>query len=195
VGESSDYERYRALLKDADDEQKRLTLFHLLFAEGAKDRIASETKPSEPEPLVPQALQTTSQPPLDETASTLSPERQNNLDNVGALHPQAPSEPDPSQAAVDGQVLADPSPPDDLVDMIADLLSARPSQPKTAYTMAQSFLAPVTDDVNSIASQIQAALAKLNRPPSQVFEPHVGRSPPPGSGQPFVAIKGNNRRR
>jgi hypothetical protein len=165
VSEPGDYERYRVLLKDADDEQKRLTLFHLLFAERARDRLASESKPVETGPLVPQALPIASQPPLDEAASMSSSEPQNNLDHVGALHPQDPS-PASSEAAVDAQLLANPSPADDLVDMIANLLSGRPSRPKTAYTMAQSFLAPLTDDVNSIASQIQAALAKLDRPPS-----------------------------
>jgi hypothetical protein len=167
VSEPGDYERYRALLEDADDEQKRLTLFHLLFAERARDRLASESKAVETEPRVLQALPITSQPPLDEAASASSLEQalHGNLDDEEGLHLREPSEPVPPEAGADIQVVANPSPRDDVVDMIANLLSSRPHPSKTTYMMAQS-LSPVTGDVNSIASQIQAALAKLDRPPS-----------------------------
>ena len=47
----ADHHRYRALLRDADDEPKRLALIQLLIDEGARDRFAARLKPSKPEPL------------------------------------------------------------------------------------------------------------------------------------------------
>lgn len=46
----ADHHRYRALLRDADDEPKRLALIQLLIDEGARDRLAVRLKPSRPEP-------------------------------------------------------------------------------------------------------------------------------------------------
>ena len=37
-----DYERYRKLLAEADDEPKRLALINLLIEERAKDKLASQ---------------------------------------------------------------------------------------------------------------------------------------------------------
>ena len=47
----ADHHRYRALLRDADDEPKRLALIQLLIDEGARDGLAARRKPSKPEPL------------------------------------------------------------------------------------------------------------------------------------------------
>ena len=47
----ADHHRYRALLRAADDEPKRLALIQLLIDEGARDRFAARLKPSKPEPL------------------------------------------------------------------------------------------------------------------------------------------------
>ncbi|MGA9091068.1 MAG: hypothetical protein WB420_18410 [Bradyrhizobium sp.] len=38
-----DYDRYRRLLAEADDEPKRLAFIHLLVEEKAKDRLAEQT--------------------------------------------------------------------------------------------------------------------------------------------------------
>jgi hypothetical protein len=38
-----DYNRYRRLLAEADDEAKRLALVNLLIDEGAKDRLAEQS--------------------------------------------------------------------------------------------------------------------------------------------------------
>jgi hypothetical protein len=46
----ADHHRYRALLRDADDEPKRLALIQLLIDERARDRLAVRLKPSRPEP-------------------------------------------------------------------------------------------------------------------------------------------------
>jgi hypothetical protein len=51
----SELDRYRALLRDADDEPKRLALIQLLIDEGAKDKFATKPTTVEPEPL-PQPL-------------------------------------------------------------------------------------------------------------------------------------------
>jgi hypothetical protein len=55
----ADHHRYRALLRDADDEPKRLALIQLLIDEGARDKLAARLKrsgsepPFEPPPLMP----------------------------------------------------------------------------------------------------------------------------------------------
>jgi hypothetical protein len=53
----SDLDRYRELLRDADDEPKRLALIQLLIDEGAKNKLASligvgEPKSAQPLPAV-----------------------------------------------------------------------------------------------------------------------------------------------
>jgi hypothetical protein len=47
----ADHHRYRALLRDADDEPKRLALIQLLIEEGARDKLAARLKASRPEPV------------------------------------------------------------------------------------------------------------------------------------------------
>src|SRR5450755_3425692 len=49
-----DHYRYRALLKAADDEPKRLALIQLLIGEGARDKLAAKSKVAEPETPLPQ---------------------------------------------------------------------------------------------------------------------------------------------
>jgi len=55
----ADHHRYRALLRDADDEPKRLALIRLLIDEGARDKLAAHHRrsrsesPFEPPPLLP----------------------------------------------------------------------------------------------------------------------------------------------
>jgi hypothetical protein len=55
----SELDRYRALLRGADDEPKRLALIQLLIDEGARDKLAAkrqkEQLPEEPPPLLRQA--------------------------------------------------------------------------------------------------------------------------------------------
>jgi hypothetical protein len=49
-----DHYRYRALLKAADDEPKRLALIQLLISEGARDKLAAKSKVAESETPLPQ---------------------------------------------------------------------------------------------------------------------------------------------
>jgi hypothetical protein len=51
-----DHYRYRALLKAADDEPKRLALIQLLISEGARDKLAAKSKVAEPETPLPRPL-------------------------------------------------------------------------------------------------------------------------------------------
>jgi hypothetical protein len=55
----AELDRYRALLKDADDEPKRLALIQLLIAEGARDKnkLAARSNPVETEPPLLQSWQ------------------------------------------------------------------------------------------------------------------------------------------
>jgi hypothetical protein len=49
----SDLDRYRELLRDADDEPKRLALIQLLIDEGAKNKLASLIGVGEPKSAHP----------------------------------------------------------------------------------------------------------------------------------------------
>jgi hypothetical protein len=49
----ADHYRYRALLKDADDEPKRLALIQLLIDEGARDKLAAKAGAAKLERMLP----------------------------------------------------------------------------------------------------------------------------------------------
>ena len=51
-----DHYRYRALLKAADDEPKRLALIQLLIREGARDKLAAKSKVAGPETPLPRSF-------------------------------------------------------------------------------------------------------------------------------------------
>src|SRR6185437_1190767 len=76
----ADHHRYRALLRDADDEPKRLALIQLLIDERARDRLAVRLKPSRPEPspeyepFVPFAQRLVTSPDVAEPAPRLRPD-------------------------------------------------------------------------------------------------------------------------
>jgi hypothetical protein len=53
VEPDADHYRYRALLKAADDEPKRLALIQLLIDEGARDKLAAKTQALKPEEWFP----------------------------------------------------------------------------------------------------------------------------------------------
>jgi hypothetical protein len=213
----ADQDRYRALLKDADDEPKRLALIQLLLAEGAKARIAARAKLVEPDappeqPLHPslvsmqpmepdlsppdaalasegacetedpQAAEDASsenwavppevgepEPPASEPPKRYSePDPENvgehfvfeNLETGWSLHPTAANA-ETETAGATSPVVSDPSPAEDIVEMIAKLLSSHPTN--VAATTASSAPPPGEDFVNSIAAQIQAALEKHAR--------------------------------
>ena len=158
-----DLERYRTLLKNADDETKRLALIDLLMAERARDKLATRSKPVETEPPSTQVLPIRSHSAPFE-AKVPPPESQNTL--AGERDQQVSPEPEAARAAADPQVPADPSRPDHLVDAIAKLLSGGRPNRASAHTIAQTYSPQDTDDVDSMASQIQAALAKRDPPES-----------------------------
>jgi hypothetical protein len=215
----ADQDRYRALLKDADDEPKRLALIQLLLAEGAKARLGAQAEPVEPEPppeqplhpsLVslrpaepdlsppdaalpseraaeteaPQAAEDASsenwavplevgdpEPPASEPPKLYSePDPENvaehfvfeNLETGWSLHPTAANA-ETETAGATSPVVSDPSQPEDIVDMIAKLLSSHPTNVTPAATTASSAPPPGEDFENSIAAQIQAALEKHAR--------------------------------
>jgi hypothetical protein len=54
-----DHYRYRALLKAADDEPKRLALIQLLISEEARDKLAAKSKVAESETPLPQPFMLT----------------------------------------------------------------------------------------------------------------------------------------
>jgi hypothetical protein len=193
------------LLKDADDEPKRLALIQLLLAEGAKARIAARAEPVEPDPPVPPSL--ISVPPMEpdlsppdaappsegacETEDPQAASSQNWALPLEVREPEPPSsEPEPENVAdhfvfenmetewslqptaanaetetagATPPVVSDPSPPEDIVDMIAKLLSSHPTNVAPGATTASSAPPSGEDFENSIAAQIQAALEKHAR--------------------------------
>jgi hypothetical protein len=78
VEPDADHYRYRALLKAADDEPKRLALIQLLIDEGARDKLAAKTQALKPEewfPL-PQSLPPEVNSELTSQAAALPIDRQ-----------------------------------------------------------------------------------------------------------------------
>jgi hypothetical protein len=78
VEPDADHYRYRALLKAADDEPKRLALIQLLIDEGAREKLAARTQALKPEewfPL-PRSLAPEVSPELTSKAAALPIDRQ-----------------------------------------------------------------------------------------------------------------------
>jgi hypothetical protein len=78
VEPDADHYRYRALLKAADDEPKRLALIQLLIDEAARDKLAAKTQALKPEewfPL-PRSLAPEVSPELTSQAAALPIDRQ-----------------------------------------------------------------------------------------------------------------------
>jgi hypothetical protein len=237
----ADLDHYRALLRDADDEPKRVGLIQLLIDEGARDRLAAQRKPVAAEPLlerqpflppVPmrpegslqEAMRVNASQGLGETkiaaaADDVSmkfadlaarlrarepelpplpsqpPEpkpRSESLERPGpqdaaeqfegdGVQPSLPSSAAPSPKTAAGAIppiFSEPSPADDLIDKISNLLSrsVAPAKAVPAVTTASSSVARPPDNhaENSIASQIQAALAdRLEEPRPQNVAKHL----------------------
>jgi hypothetical protein len=176
----ADLDRYLALLRDADDEAKRLALIQLLIAEGARGKLAAKSAPVETKHTLPQQLPlelpaSRELPPLrseplasslNESSSNEEPQNGVHFDR-GQAHLPLPGigrSPDAAAAAALPPVLPAPSRADELVDKIAKLLSARPDFAKAApaATLGSPPAGPSSgnDVENSIAALIRAELAK-----------------------------------
>jgi hypothetical protein len=175
----ADLDRYLALLRDADDEPKRLALIELLIAEGARDKLAAETKLVETEPPLPQSLPSKS-PALPEPSPLRSeppansfsgpseesgPQDAEHLDGGRAQHFILAASSQTATAGAIAPVLSESSPADDLVDNIAKLLSSRSNMAEAAQATANTLSSDApppsgSDFIHSIALKIRAALAK-----------------------------------
>ena len=94
----ADHHRYRALLRDADDEPKRLALIQLLIDERARDRLAVRLKPTRPEPLPEYG-------PFVPFAAPMPAQRLVTSPDVAEPAPRLwPDEPDRSAAADDAPI-------------------------------------------------------------------------------------------
>jgi hypothetical protein len=166
---NADIDRYRALLKDADDEPKRLALIQLLIAEGARDKLAAKSRPVETESTLPQSLpfKTPGLPGRSPLPSEPQPHS----------FSEPSTEPEPQNAGrIDGGQ-AEQSVPvassetataaDDLVESIAKILSSRPSVAEAApagASTSSSGAPPSGNDVESlIAALLRSALEKRDR--------------------------------
>jgi len=178
----ADLDRYLALLKDADDEPKRLALIQLLIAEGARDKLSAKSGPVETRPPLQQAL------PFESPASLELPLPLRVDPLAGALNgPSSKEEPQngahfdhgqtrllplpglehSSGAATSDSIppaLPEPSRAEELVDKIAKLLSGRSDFAKAvpaATNGSPPAGQPSGNDVeNSIAALIRAELVK-----------------------------------
>jgi hypothetical protein len=177
----ADLDRYLALLKDADDEPKRLALIQLLIAEGARDKLSAKSEPvqTKPPPLPqpqPFNLLALTELPLPLRVDPLAGSQngpsskeqpqdgahddgQTRLPLSGIDHSS-----DPATTDSIPPVLPEPSRADELVDKIAKLLSERSDFAK-AVPAATNGSPPTgqssgNDVENSIAALIRAELAK-----------------------------------
>jgi len=168
----ADHHRYRALLRDADDEPKRLALIQLLIDERARDRLAVRLKPSRPEP-------SPEYEPFVPFAAPMPAQRVVTSHEVAEPAPRLwPDEPDRSAAADDAPIdradwaarpsVSEPEPPTPPSQPPAP--GPEPTEPapeemtaaaeKVAVVSAASL--PAASDVE-IAARIEAALTELTR--------------------------------
>jgi hypothetical protein len=157
----SDIDRYRALLKEADDEPKRLALIQLVIAERARDRLAANSRAAETDPALEQSLPfkrpSEPQPPSFGELST-EPEAQNagRIDGSQAERSVPVASSEPASAG------------DDLVESSAKILSSRQSMAEASPAGASTSSAGVPlsgNDIESlIAALIRSAQEKRDRP-------------------------------
>jgi hypothetical protein len=115
----ADHHRYRALLRDADDEPKRLALIQLLIDERARDRLAVRLQPTRPEPLPEYG-------PFVPFAAPMPAQRLVTSHEVAKPAPRLwPHEPDRSAAADDAPI--------DRTDWAAQPSVSEPEPPTPAF--------------------------------------------------------------
>jgi hypothetical protein len=188
----ADHHRYRALLRDADDEPKRLALIQLLIDERARDRLAVRLKPSRPEPSPeyepfaaprlwfdePDRSAAADDAPIDSADWAARPSVSEPEPPTPPFQPPA-SGPEPTELAPEEMTAAaekvavvsaasipsDSSRPDDLADRVARFVSGRVAS-ANAGPVAPVVSSPgpplVASDVE-IAARIEAALTELTR--------------------------------
>jgi hypothetical protein len=176
----ADIDRYRALLKDADDEPKRLALIQLIVAEAARNKLAAESRAIETDSELSQSLPfklpgspELSPPPFEsQPASFSEPSTKPELQGVGGLDvgqvqqsfPVAPFE-DATASGI-APVLSEPTPANDIAGRIAKILGSRPGVGWVVPTAATSSSdAPSSDNgvEDSIAALIRSVLEKRDR--------------------------------
>jgi hypothetical protein len=180
----ADHHRYRALLRDADDEPKRLALIQLLIDERARDRLlAVRLKPSRPEPspeyepFVPFAAPKPAQrlvtsPEVAEPAPRFRPDEPDRsaaaddapIDRADWAAPPSVSDSEPPtppfQPPAPGPDPAEPAPEEmkAAVEKVAVVSAASiPYEPASSPGSR-----PAASDVE-IAARIEAALTELTR--------------------------------
>lgn len=173
----ADVDRYRALLKDADDEPKRLALIQLIVAEAARNKLAAESRAIETDSELSQSLPfklpgspELSPPPSESQPTSFSePSTKPELQGVGGpdvgqvqqSFPVAPFE-DATAGAI-APVLSEPTPANDIAGRIAEILGSRPGW--VVPTATSSSDAPSSDNgvEDSITALIRSVLEKPDR--------------------------------
>jgi hypothetical protein len=171
--QDADYHRYLALLRDADDEPKRLALIQLLINEGARERVAAKSKVVDAELAILQPLTFNSELPLMSTEAqaewseepTVKSEPQNAQHlSVAQVRESFSAPMVPSEVTLRGAAAPVLFDTDDLVEGVTKLLESRsylPEAPSDAAAASNPAISPHgSDPLDSIASQILAMLAK-----------------------------------
>jgi hypothetical protein len=182
----ADHFRYRALLKAADDEAKRLALIQLLIEERARDKLAEHSKRAFAETPLLESLPLTNPVPRQEVAlanistqpsGTQVPATADDVSlrsvtlamRVKELTPHREPEPrsvamSSAEAVVDATGQYSPS-PDDLARKIAELLSRRATKsvPAAEHSPAIGGSPSGNDAGNSSVSRIGGTSAESSR--------------------------------
>jgi hypothetical protein len=176
----ADVDRYRALLKDADDEPKRLALIQLIVAEAASNKLAAESRAIETDSELSQSLpfkfpgSPELSPPPSESQPTSSsepstkPELQDvSGSDVGQAQQSLPVAPfEDATAGAIAPVLSEPTPANDIAGRIAEILGSRPGAGWVVPTAATSSADARPSDngvEDSLAALIRSVLEKRDR--------------------------------
>jgi len=203
----ADHFRYRALLKAADDEAKRLALIQLLIEERARDKLAEQSKLAFAEkPLLESLLLTnpvlrqevtltnvSKQPSGTQTsqrfAEVATRVKELTPRSLESHMPHSHREPEPrsvamsSAEAVVDATRQDPPSSDDLARKIAELLSRRATKsiPTAEHSPVIGASPSGNDAGNSSVSRIGGTSADSLREVTTCEEPKIEASLPPSA--------------
>ena len=187
----TDHDRYRALLKDADDEPKRLALIQLLIDEKARDKLAAQLKTTraepapEHQPLMPPAPTHREMPQQAvETGARPGPDQINpaaTADETGVGLTDLAARPATSEPGPPALVLPQPPEPEPSDEL------AEPTPPNVVAAAEKAIAGPVpsiasepsrADDLaDRVAQLVSARAASANAGPVAPTVSSTGASP------------------
>ena len=178
----ADHHRYRALLRDADDEPKRLALIQLLIDEGARDNLAAQLKRSRSEPPF-------DRPPL---MPPVAMHREVPETAVESGTQQWPGEANIAGAADDASLNSTPlAAPPSTSELAAPALASEPPEPwpdhEATERPPQNVVVPLETATGGPAALIAAEPSRRNDSADRVATLVSGRAAPASAG-PVAAM-------